>query len=262
MSIVPIKLPPGLNRNGTPYSRKGRYENANLVRFHDGSYRAIGGWLRRRAVTGSDIAALVSAATAEAVRDIFAWRSIDQSLNAVFGSNLALYYMDSDGVVTDVTYSGYAALNSSKDSPNPNAYGRGAYGAGAYSVNNILDGAETDPPDRWYFDNFGEVLLTGSINNGGIYELDLTGPSLSLITGAPTDNADICVTDERQVMAVGAGGEPRQPGRGRQRQDAAGGTGGAAARRSRPGRRPAASPACGGRCGGPPPGRWRRPGCW
>jgi len=211
MPIVPLDIPPGFYKNGTPYAKRGRYENGSLARYHDGSYRPIGGWVRRNvSSTDEPIAALVADADDETVRDMIAWRDNSQVLNIVFFSNLKVYHLSALNVVTDVTPAGYTAINSSKDASSDRGYGLGPYGLGPYGVTIDLTGGEVTPPDRWYFDTFGEVLLFGAINNDDIYELDLSDLSTSVVTNAPTDNADICITEQRQVFVVGADGDPRR----------------------------------------------------
>lgn len=210
MPLIPLRLKPGLYRNGTAYSQKNRYVDGNLVRYHDGAYRPIGGWLRRQNGTNQDIASLIDTPADEAIRDIFAWKDVTQTNNVVFGSNLALYHMDASGDITDITYSGYSPINSSKEPDDEAGYGENPYGVGAYGVGEDLLGRQASPPDRWYFGAFGEVLLTGVVANEGIYELDLSSLSLSKVTNAPEDNQDMCITDQRQVFVVGAGGNPRQ----------------------------------------------------
>lgn len=209
MPPIPVKLPEGLFKNGTPYSRKGRWSDANLVRWHDGSVRPIGGWGRRTS-GGTNIATLIADPTAEAVRDMFAWRSNNQNQNTVFGSNLGIYHMSQGGVITDITPGAYAPVNSEKDAASGAGYGQNPYGTGAYGSENAFEGQDPTPPDRWYFDNFGEVLLFGSRNNGDMFELDNTLLTTSVVSGAPTQVQDICVTDQRQVMAIGGDGEPRR----------------------------------------------------
>lgn len=210
MPLIEIKLPAGMYKNGTPNTRKGRWEDGNLVRWHDGSIRPIGGWLRRQTITNVDIASVIADASLEAVRDIFTWRSLSQATNMVLGSNLALYHVSASGVVTNITYVGYTARNSTKDASVQAGYGQGAYGLGAYGVANNLTGQDPNPPDRWYFDNFGELLLTGVRQNGTIYELDLATLTLSGVTNAPSVVQDLCVTDQRQVFVIGGEGEPRR----------------------------------------------------
>jgi hypothetical protein len=118
--------------------------------------------------------------------------------------------MDQQGVITDITYAGYTALNPSKNATVTAGYGQNPYGSGAYGVPNNLTGSDPNPPDRWYFDNFGELLLTGVRNNGAVHELDLTTLTLTAVTNAPTGVQDLCVTEQRQVLVIGGGGEPRR----------------------------------------------------
>lgn len=212
MAIIPLQLPPGMYKNGTPYAKKGRIEDGNLVRYHDGSWRPIGGWSRRRqALGGPEVPALIADPTIEAVRDIIAWRGVSgQEQNSVFFSNLAAYHLSAAGTVTDITPGAYSPINSSKDAASTRGYGLGLYGIGPYGVAVSLTGEDVVPPDRWYSDVFGEVLLFGSINNGSIYELDLGTLTTSVVANAPTNNADMCVTEERQVFVVAADGEPRR----------------------------------------------------
>lgn len=210
MTLIPVTLPEGVYKNGTPYTRRGRWADGNLVRWHDGAVRPIGGWLRRTDADGDDIPSLVDDNTAEAIRDSFAWRDNAQAQNFVLGSNLALYHISPTGGVTDITYSGYAALNASKNASTVSGYGQNPYGNGAYGVANPLVASDNNPPDRWYFGNFGEILLAGSRNNGGVYELDLSTLTMSQVTNAPINVQDLCVTDQRQVFVIGGGGEPRR----------------------------------------------------
>jgi hypothetical protein len=44
VSLVPLQFPPGVYRQGTRYQAKGRWYDASLVRFLEGSVRPIGGW--------------------------------------------------------------------------------------------------------------------------------------------------------------------------------------------------------------------------
>lgn len=208
MPPTPINLPPGYYRNGTPYSQRGRWVEGNHVRYHDGSVRPIGGWLRRQTDSGVDIPPLIVDPDLEAVRDAFSWKSLTNVNHTVFGSNLNLFHMNAGGVITNITYAGY--LPSDKDSSIQAGYGQNPYGAGAYGTANNLIGQDPIPPARWYFDNFGEVLLTGSRLNGGVYELDLNTLTLSIVTNAPSTCQDLIVTEQRQVLVIGGEGQPRR----------------------------------------------------
>lgn len=52
MALFPLAFPPGIYRNGTEYQSKGRWYDANLIRFYEGTIRPIGGW-RTKDRTGS-----------------------------------------------------------------------------------------------------------------------------------------------------------------------------------------------------------------
>lgn len=45
MPLLPFRVPPGVHRNGTEYQNRGRWFNANLVRWIGDVTQAIGGWL-------------------------------------------------------------------------------------------------------------------------------------------------------------------------------------------------------------------------
>ena len=47
---LPIDLPPGIYANGTEYEAKGRWRDANLIRWYNGRMRPVGGWQRFTAV--------------------------------------------------------------------------------------------------------------------------------------------------------------------------------------------------------------------
>lgn len=49
---IPLKLPAGLYKNGTQYQSAGRWYDANLVRWYEGTIRPIGGWNKRQYPTG------------------------------------------------------------------------------------------------------------------------------------------------------------------------------------------------------------------
>lgn len=46
MPYLPLRIPPGVSRNGTLYQQKGRWYSANLVRWSEGVMQPIGGWTR------------------------------------------------------------------------------------------------------------------------------------------------------------------------------------------------------------------------
>ena len=71
MALIPLKIPPGVYRNGTEYQSAGRWFDANLVRWFENTLRPIGGWRKRSTsqMTGS-------------CRGIITWRDIFRLLEA------------------------------------------------------------------------------------------------------------------------------------------------------------------------------------
>lgn len=205
--LVPLAIPPGIVKNGTPYQRKGRWEDSNLVRWHDGAIRAVGGWLRRTTSAGAPIPALYADQSAEAVRDMFVWRDLLTRQHIVLGSNLTLYHVSAEGVVTTITPAG--ANTSAKDAVALVGYGVGSYGAGAYGVSSATGGEPVSPPQRWVFDTYGELLLIQQRGFGPLYELDPNTLAVTAVVNAPADSQDILVTEQRIVMTVGAAGDER-----------------------------------------------------
>ena len=93
-NLVPLKLPPGFYANGTRYQAKGRWNEGNLVRFHEGTIQPIGGWLSR-ATTGAPMQGVPLAA--------ISWQTPDGTPFLAVGTTLGLYVIDANNVVFDIT---------------------------------------------------------------------------------------------------------------------------------------------------------------
>jgi len=46
MPLAPINVPPGVMKLATPLQTKGRYWDANLIRWRSGKLLPVGGWQR------------------------------------------------------------------------------------------------------------------------------------------------------------------------------------------------------------------------
>jgi hypothetical protein len=89
-------------------------------------------------------------------------------------------------------------------------YGVGPYGSGLYSVPQSYVGGIPTPAASWSLDAWGEYLVAQFCGSGKIYEWQLnTGTPAAEIGNSPTGNETIIVTDERILLAFGAGGNPR-----------------------------------------------------
>lgn len=192
--LIALDIPAGIYRNGTDYESQGRYFDADLVRFHEGSIRPIGGWIERG-----------NAVMEGKARAIISWQS-DGGLGwTAVGTNSNLYAVSRSGAVRPITpTTGFTAGRA--DAISGGGYGEGAYGAGFYGTPRT--GSTTIIPAAvWSLDTWGEYLV--ATIGATIYEWPLNTSIVAVpITNAPTAEA-ILVTEERIMFALGAGGDPR-----------------------------------------------------
>jgi hypothetical protein len=94
--LVPIQLPPGVFKNGTPYQSKGRWSDCNLIRWKNGRLQPLGGWEK---VIGTPITGIGRAMTT--------WRDSTGARWLAIGTNSKLYIFTSlSGSASDITPSG------------------------------------------------------------------------------------------------------------------------------------------------------------
>ena len=196
---IPIKIPPGVYRNGTEYQAAGRWHDASLVRWYENTLRPVLGWRTRSAsaVTGS-------------CRGMITWRNNSNSRFIGLGTHSKLFAMNEAGTLKDITptsfTTGYASAQITT------GYGYSTYGNFAYGVARP-DTGSIIPATTWSLDTWGEYLVACSNYDGKIYEwqLGFATPTLAaVITNAPVSNTAILVTAERFLFALGAGGNPRK----------------------------------------------------
>jgi hypothetical protein len=201
MPLVPLDLRPGVFKNGTAYSGRGRWADSNLVRWKDNAIRPVGGWQRRTDSSNDDIAALFADASLEAPRSIIAWTSLAGSRHVVIGTNLKLYHLTASGAVADITPSGFTG--GAKNSGLLSGYGVGPYGAEAYGTARSGRGLVPTPVASWSFDLWGEDLIAQFRGDGPVYKWQPNVDSEALpITQAPEDFQGVVVTDERILMGI------------------------------------------------------------
>lgn len=199
MAYIPLKIPPGVYRNGTEYQSAGRYYDASLVRWFEGTMRPVGGWRKRSAsqMTGK-------------CRGFINWRDNSGNRWISAGTHSKLYIMDEGTTLKDITPTGFTAGRA--DALVKTGYGYGPYGSYSYGVARP-DTSNIIPATTWSLDTWGEYLVGCSNGDGKIYEwqLGFTTPTLAAaITNAPTNNEAIMVTSERFLFALGAGGNTRK----------------------------------------------------
>lgn len=197
MTLTPISIPPGMYRNGTPYSARGRWADGNLIRFDNGAVESVGGWEERGGTEG--LAALVTVST-ETIRDMITYKdTLGRSLG-VIGSNAALYHINSGNIVSDVTPVGF--VGGVNVVVNEVGYGVGSYGVGAYGTPRNPEDVPAIPVSRWSFDVWGENALAVFTGGGSLYEFVPDAVIATAIATAPEDMIDIVVTKQRIVMGI------------------------------------------------------------
>jgi hypothetical protein len=198
MAFLTLALPAGVYRNGTPYQAKGRWHDANLVRFQQDAVKPIGGWQVR-----SDTYLFAGAA-----RCALSWRDNGRNRWIAVATSSHLYVQDESGANTDITPAGFAA---GRDDAGLNlGFGGGTYGAGAYGEAPV-DSTIYLPATVWSLEPWGEDLVGCSDSDGRVYQWRLDPDALAAaVTGAPAHCAGLVVTQEGFLFALGAGGDGRR----------------------------------------------------
>ena len=193
MALTALRIPPGVYRNGTEYQSAGRWFDANLVRWFEGTLRPWGGWRKRSEsqMTGT-------------CRGFITWRDNSGGRWIGAGTQSKLYAMNQSGTLKDITPTGLTS--GIADAATKTGYGYAEYGTVAYGIQRPDTGNIT-PATTWSLDTWGEYLVACSDADGKLYEwqLGFTTPTLAAaITNAPTGCTAVMTTSERFVFALGA----------------------------------------------------------
>jgi hypothetical protein len=123
------------------------------------------------------------------------------------GSYNKLYAYSGAGVQYDITPTGLTAGN--ENALNPVGFGTAFYGREYYGIAR-QEAVTITPATTWSMDSFGQYLVACSSSDGKVYEWQLnTGTIAAVVANAPVNNRSILVTEERFLMCLGAGGNPR-----------------------------------------------------
>ena len=197
MALVPLAIPPGVYRNGTDYQTSGRWRDASLIRWIEGTMQPIGGWVSRTTVASN-----------KKMRGAISWSASGASRWIAAGTYEKLFAISALNTVTDITPTSFTAGN---ESAVVNlGYGGKLYGDYFYGTKREDVGTSTEAT-TWSLDTWGEYLVACSSKDGKIYEWQLNiANDAVVITNAPTSNSAIVVTEERFLFALGAGGDVRK----------------------------------------------------
>jgi len=197
MALINLEVPAGVYRNGTDLQSMGRWRDASLIRWIDGTMRPVGGWRTRS-----------STATNAIPRGMHTW--IDNSNDRWIGTGTynKLYVYSETGTQYDITPSGLTAGR--EDAVSFTGYGGSTYGNYAYGIARP-DTIRIQPATSWNLQSWGEYLLANNEDDGKVYEWQLnTGTIAAQVANAPINNRNIVVTAERFLFCLGAGGNPRK----------------------------------------------------
>ena len=121
MPLIELPIPPGVYRNGTKRDAKGRYYDANLIRWNNGKLRPIGGWEKTTATP------LVGSA-----RNMLPFKDISDFKYIAVGTNSKLYiYAGKSSTPSDVTPLNFVVGNATS------AVGTG-FGSGPFNGTSVF----------------------------------------------------------------------------------------------------------------------------
>ena len=197
MPYVELKLPSGVYKNGTELQSKGRWHDCNLVRWNNNALQPIKGWSQ-----------FGTATTTGKARRMLSWIDNAGNRKLAVGTPNKLYAYTIDGSQYDITPAGFTT--GTNDATQSVGYGNYTYGSSNYGTQRP-DSGLFQPCTTWSLDTFGQFLVGCSTTDGKAYEWQLsTGTPAQLIANCPTSIQSLIVTEERALMVLGAGGDPKK----------------------------------------------------
>ena len=194
MALIALDIPPGVVKNGTNLQQANKWNDANLVRWYEGSMQPVGGWRKRTSSTMTGLC-----------RALITYRDNAGNRRTAAGTHSKLYVIDESNTIHDITPTGFTA--GAADAVQNLGWGSLTWSANEWGTPRPDTGPYT-PATTWSLDTWGQYLLGCSTSDGKIYEWqNNTATAAAVITNAPTSCNSIITTDERFVFALGAGGE-------------------------------------------------------
>jgi hypothetical protein len=208
MSFIPINPPPGQMLNGTDYEAQGRWRYANLIRFFRESPQPVGGWTSLPLTIRDSFDRPILRDTLDGIcRGLLTWRDNEENRWLALGTTRDLYVHDGSELFT--------ITPDDLDPGDENTNHGDGYGAYIYNVDEYGT-ARAQPiislveePGAWTFDTWGDELIACPNWDGKLYSWAPGDPQALQIVGAlgevPEKNRAVLVTNERHMVAIGAG---------------------------------------------------------
>jgi hypothetical protein len=200
---IPQAPPPGVFRNATPAATPGKWWDTNNIRFIGGLTQPTGGNM-----------ALPNTAVPDIPRDCITWHDNTYQRWAAYGTDTGLYaYNFNLDTLYTITPAGVGPL-----APPGVAvgFGMGNFGAGdfgtARDVSDLLpQDVSASQGDMWSMATYGEWLMIVPTQDGRLFSWHPATPGTlpQVVPNAPLQNRGVAVTDQRSVVLLGAGGDPR-----------------------------------------------------
>jgi hypothetical protein len=199
--FTPIQIPGGVVTNATKNMRSSNWAEVNLVRWIEGEMQPIGG--QKQLVYPANYP------FGSRCRMIHAWIDLTGTKHIAYVCEQHVY-IDTGGVLTDVSPVAPATPWPGPPGPGEGGYGDLLYGDDLYGTPRASGTTlPTDTiPNVWSVDNFGAILLVMSSITGELLYWDpAVGGTLALVAGAAGSVVPharcFVVTQERFVMAFG-----------------------------------------------------------
>ena len=202
---IPLEFQPGLWKNGTLYQARGRWFDADLMRWSVGGLGPVGGWTpwgfgtypARSDVDGDD--------DTGPPRTALTWMDNRFRRWMVAASAGKLYVYDDAASRYDITPAGFTA---GKINADPNTgYGNSSYGHSLYGKARPDLGTPV-PCDIWSLDLWGEDLVGVMPTDGKVYQWAVNtgvpaGTVAAQVSNSPEYAIANIVTSERVHMVFG-----------------------------------------------------------
>lgn len=197
---IPLDIPTGIVTDTSRYDARGRYIQAENVRFWKGRPELIGGWSK-----------ITTAQTDYPARGILGWRTLDGTRYLGLGTAESLYVLKS-GTLYDISPGGLSTGLEDSVSISPTSWGENTWGEGPWGGTGSSLLFPANDARVWDLAQWGEDLLAMARDEGTAYVWDSsvgTGTVAATMSNAPTGALGMFVSKEdRHVVILGKTGDP------------------------------------------------------